>query len=165
MISLIKFFLALLISGFAFFHPVHVSIINVDYYSEKNEMDVSFKIFTDDFQLLFIHLYQIKVDFNTKEEYSHAKDKIDQYLNSHFQIINKGEKYELKFVEIKKNEDSIWFKYKIEGIKPQNKITLVNTVLLDLYMDQKNLVLFKSGETEKGYRFDFKNREYNIDLE
>jgi len=165
MISLIKFFLTLLFSGFAFFHPVHVSIINIDYYSAKKEMDVSFKVFTDDFQLLFIHLYETKIGFNTKEEYFHAKDKIDQYFNSHFQLMDNERKYNLKFVGLKKNDDSVWFNYKIEDIKPQNKLTLVNTVLLDLYIDQKNLVLFKSGETEKGYRYDFKNREFNIDLE
>jgi len=164
MISCLKIYLAILISGFTFFHPVHVSVINIDYFSAKKEMDVSFKVFTDDFQLLFIHLYETKIGFNTKEEYWHAKERIDQYFNSHFQLSDNEKKYSLKFMGLKKNDDSVWFNYKIENLESNKELKLVNTVLLDLYMDQKNLVFFKSGKTEKGYQYDFKNREYYINL-
>ena len=42
-------------------HPVHVSITNVDYLQNENKVELSIKVFKDDFQLLFVHLYQLNL--------------------------------------------------------------------------------------------------------
>ena len=44
-------------------HPVHVSITNMEYFNNEKLLQFSTKIFKDDFQLLFVHLNEINIDF------------------------------------------------------------------------------------------------------
>ncbi len=39
-------------------HPIHVSVTNLDINTEKDTIFISQKMFTDDFNLLFYHLYE-----------------------------------------------------------------------------------------------------------
>ncbi len=53
MFLFIKSFYLLLISNYFFMHPVHVSVTNLEIQSENNSISLSFKVFTDDFQLIY----------------------------------------------------------------------------------------------------------------
>ncbi len=143
-------------------HPIHVSVTNLEFQSEKNTISLSFKVFTDDFQLIINQLYNIQVDLSEKGNYNLHKEKIDSYFQDHFKIIVKGK--ELKYTNegMKKNDEAVWFYYNIALKKEVKTFTIKNSILLDLYPDQKNLLILKKREIEKGYQFNFKKKEYTI---
>ena len=69
------------------------------------------------------------------------------------------------FVRKEQNDDSIWLYYhgKFDQQVPDT-ITLLNTLLLDVFEDQTNLVILTAGGDEKGVRFDYRTREMKIGL-
>ena len=144
-------------------HPVHVSITNVDYHQNQNKAEISIKVFKDDFQLLFVHLYQQNLDFDNIENDLKSKEKINTYFSNHLKVnIDDKEDKELKYIGIKKNEDSIWFLYEIEVSTVPKSIEFINTILLDLYHDQKNMLIFSYNDKEQGFLFNLKDRNYII---
>ena len=152
-----------LVSLYSMMHPVHVSVTNVDYFQNQNKAEISIKVFKDDFQLLFAHLYQINLDIDNIENDLNSQDKINTYFSNHFKInIDDKENKELKYKGIKKNDESIWFLYEIEVSNEPNSIEFINTILLDLYLDQKNMLIFSYNDKEEGFLFNLKRRNYII---
>lgn len=148
-----------------FMHPVHVSITNMEYFKEQKNITVSFKVYNDDFRLLFVHLNEKDINLGVDGNHDKYKSLIDGYFKNHFKlqingkdsltIFNKGWKLE---------EDAYWFYYDIPVKTEIKTVTITNTILFDLYYDQKNLLLFKSGNFEKGYQFNFLENMNQIDL-
>ena len=159
---LIKSLFIFIISNSLLMHPVHVSVTNMEYQPEKDNISLSFKIFTDDFQILFSHLHNISIDFNENGNYYLYQETIDNYFADHFKVFLKDEELVLKNTGIKSNFEATWFFYDIALEKKEETFIIKNTLLLDLYSDQKNLLIFKNGKTEKGYQFNIKKNEYII---
>lgn len=155
--------LILFISAFNLLHPVHVTITNLDYYPSKNKITLSMKVFESDFQLLFVHLYEQKIDFDDPENMKVNQRKINEYFSSHFKIIN-DPNCSLLFQKIKKEDDSIWFYYEALIEKDIKILEISNTIFLDLYFDQKNMLIFNYNQKEKGYLFNLNQTKQIIDL-
>lgn len=145
-------------------HPVHVSITNMDYNINENEIDYSIKVFKDDFQLLFFHLYEKNIDFNDSVEVNKNFELISAYLKKSLQLEVNGEICDQKVNRFEIKSDAIWFYCKSPIKKKIISIKILNTVLLDLYADQKNLLIFTAGDFEKGYQFNLKNKNYLIEF-
>ena len=146
-------------------HPVHVSITNMDYKPDQNKITLSFKVFRNDFQLLFVHLYQLNIDFDDEENYQKYEGKINDYFTSHFKIMdNKDKPYYISYQGMKKDEDSMWFYYDVPINKKKDSFTIINTILFDLYFDQKNMFIFNYNNKEKGYMFNLKQSKQIIDF-
>ncbi len=144
-------------------HPVHVSFTNVEYIEEKNEISVSFQIFTKDFELLFYHLFEINLDLSNQESYNKYQNKTDQYFNHHFKF--GADTLKLENNGYKRTDEFTWFYYRIplKSSLP-DKLIVQNTVLFDLFFDQKNLLIFKNTGFEQGYQFDIRNKKILISL-
>ncbi|HKL09368.1 MAG TPA: DUF6702 family protein [Bacteroidales bacterium] len=115
-------------------HPVHVSFTNVEYLKEEKELSISFQLFTEDFELLFDHLYEADLDLSHRESVVKYQKEIDQYFNHHFQFKHDDLDLKLKNKDIKTTDEFPWFYYQIH-LKTHlpDKIVVHNTVLLDLF--------------------------------
>ena len=161
--SHIKLYL-LLTGSILFSHPVHVSVTNLDYKPDENKMEISIKVFKKDLQLLFVHLNQIKINFDDPESVNENQKRIDTYFSSHFKIRSSLEFF-LIFKDSKLDNEWIWFYYDVKLDKPIKEIEIENTILLDLYFDQKNMLILSMGEKEEGYIFNLKETKQKIDLD
>ena len=165
MFLFIKSFYLLLISNYFLMHPVHVSVTNLEIQSENNSISLSFKVFTDDFQLMIDQLYNVKVDLSENGNYDLHKKQIDNYLKDNFTLINNGKELIFTNTGIKTNDEAVWFFYKTTINKDLKSFVIRNSLMLDLYPDQKNLLILKYGEIERGYQFNFKKKEITINLD
>jgi hypothetical protein len=143
-------------------HPVHVSVCNLEFDSKGLIMSV--KIFQDDLLLAIKTDKRKDID---RLEISEEKNLpfIYNYVRDNIQIgLKKNENLELKYYKFEINEDAIWLYYRIEGLKTGKELYITNTLMLDLYHDQTNLVILNYMGKQNGYRFNYNNREQDIDL-
>jgi hypothetical protein len=148
-------------------HPVHVSYTSVDIAAETGEISMVCKFFTDDLKLLFYHFYERELPFDPgKDLTSDEADLISRHLLGSFALKEQDDKaVNFNFVKKEQNEESIWlyFRGKFDQQMPDT-IALTNTLLLDLFEDQTNLLILTTGGDEKGVRFDYRTREMKIKL-
>jgi len=146
-------------------HPLHVTISNAEINAERCEISVNHRFFTDDFELLFFHLYESVIkpetgkDFNTQEN-----EMIESYMNNAFQLIAEGEEaLKMKIVSKRQQDDILWLEFRGE-LSNCNQVSykLINTIMLDLFDDQTNLVIITSDGVDQGFEFDFREREAMI---
>ncbi|MDX9694462.1 MAG: hypothetical protein RBT49_01610 [Bacteroidales bacterium] len=165
MISWINIFLIYSFIGLADYHPIHVSVANIEYSKDLNKLTVSVKLFEDDFRLLFFHLNQVEVDLKIESNFDKYNDLIKSYFQDHFKLIsNNGEILNLEITSWKINEDAIWFHFDSKVENEIKSLKISNSLLLDLYFDQKNLVIVKTSKRELGFQFDYKTTEKVIIL-
>lgn len=151
----------LLLSVF-YFHPIHVSITNMDIDEQKKEITLSTKIFKDDFRLLFNHLNQIDIDFEDTVSIKINKDLIESYYNKSLKVFINNKIQELRLTDFQTKEDAVWLFGKVEINETIHSIKIRNTVLLDLYFDQKNLLILSLNKKDYAYQFNIKETEFKI---
>lgn len=146
------------------FHPVHYSITNMDYAKNENKIEVYSKIFKDDFRLVLFHLFEKDIKIDDPEILNQNLELIQNYYLSHL-IINQGNKnFTLYHTDITTDDEYIHFNYYFELKNDSTQLEIVNTILLDLYFDQKNMLIFGSNNTEKGYLFNLRETKHKIKL-
>jgi len=146
-------------------HPIHVSITNMEYFPEKNEIEFSTKVFKNDFHLLFIHLKELNIDFENIDSVNKYQDEINTYMSTHINIEINNEQMRIYSSVFKLNDDAIWLSYRCKIKNEIKSIKIINNLLLDLYYDQKNLLIFKFEDQEYAYQFNLENIEFIINAD
>jgi hypothetical protein len=147
-------------------HPVHVSYSNLEINPESGEFTLTLKFFTDDLRLLFIHLYEYDMVLEPDKELSPGQvEMISRYLSDAFIIKNTDNQYfTYSYQQKEQNDESLWLHFKgTLASRNPSEITISNSLLLDLYLDQTNLLIIKWGEFEKGYRCDYQVRNIVVE--
>ncbi len=164
-----NFYALIVLMGLSALHPVHVSYTNLDIAPETGEVSAVCKFYTDDLKLLFYHFYEREIAFDPDQEL--AADEIElvsrHLLGSFFVEDAGGKRIEFRYMKKEQNEESVWlyFEGRLEGqCTDTDSIKVGNTMLLDLYEDQKNLVIVTWGGEERGIGFDYQVREIAVQL-
>ena len=140
----------LLYSVLLMFHPVHVSLLSIDYAQERKIMNVFLRIYYDDFLLDSGIEATGKVKQDSLINNKAFKDLIMKYTNEKIGITinNKLFYTNLDEYNISDNELTMNMSFKIdENISSVSVRNLVNT---NLYNDQTNMIIVKINDFEEG---------------
>jgi hypothetical protein len=143
-------------------HPVHVSVCNIEL--TKNESIIAVKLFSDDFGTVLQNKYNQDFVLSKADEKPY-RDYIINYVGSNLKITfnrNKSLMFEYDYSEV--NEGAIWIYFKADRLNSTEKMKVVNTLMLDLYEDQTNLLIINHEGKQDGFRFNNQVRELEIDL-
>lgn len=147
-------------------HPVHVSVTTVEFNADKQVFDIQFKFFTDDFCAIVFNK-GIPGDVDSLLQVDNREEKIYEYINTHFMLSanrDKSSKNRLKFVGINRVDDSVFLRYEQKAQRKMDNITISNTLLTDLFMDQTNLLIFSYKDIQKGHQFTYSDISVDISL-
>ena len=160
----ISFVLVSSLSGL--FHPIHVSVTSIEYVEDQKNFFVSFKIFTDDFETILFNKYGVELKINDDPNPETQIPYFNRYISDSFRfMVNDEGKMDPRFERKRKNEDSVWLFYSFSG--NQQKIesaTVHNAIMIDMFDDQINLLIFKYLDFEGGYQFSKGKVDLRIDL-
>jgi len=149
-------FLIFSFSSITYAHPVHLSVTNLEYFENNNYFHLSIRLFVDDFETILNYNNNIEINLGKPNEHNEADFFITKYINNNFLIeVNNqtipANKYILTNYEIK--DISIWLTFKIRHRKNFDSITITNKLMFDLFLDQKNMLIFT--QNNKQYAIDF----------
>jgi len=162
--------MTLVITGFLYIfttanvHPFHVSVCEI-YHNEKTQsLEISLKIFIDDFELSIQK--RGDSDFILTESNPDHIDSIpiENYLKDHFTIKLNGKVLKLHFLGFEFNNDAILCYLEAEKVKKINQIELRNSIITEVYDDQINLTHFQLKGEMKSVKTNKDNLIASIDL-
>ena len=131
------------------FHPIHVSVTEVDYSKDEKSLQVAHKVFIDDFEKRLEELYQVELEIGLAKEHSNCNQFIMKYLNDHFEMMVNGKQLKGNWVGKEIEGPAIWVYMEYPDIKKVKSIKVENRILLETFNDQKNLVHFNYNGDEK----------------
>jgi hypothetical protein len=141
-------------------HPLYISVTEMNYNATDKNLEISCKIFTDDFEKTLANSYKAKVDLTKPADKNEADRMVKEYVKSHLLLKIDNKAVPLEFVGFEKENDAVWSYFEVQHISvAPKKIDIVNSILYDTYDKQINLMHVSVGGNRKSYRLNYPDKE------
>ena len=146
--SLLLFFIIPLFA-FTTLHKYYISVTQINYIEEKQSVQITSRIFIDDFENILRQRYDESITLAGKEEPKTINTFIEKYLKEKIAIkINNNETI-ITFIGKEYEGDIMRCYLEIEGVESIQSIEISNKILFDLFEDQQNIVKTKINSKQK----------------
>ena len=133
-------------------HPLHLSSTELNYNLKESTMEVSCRIFTDDFEDILSKKYKVKADLSVEAKHKEMDQLVHKYITAHLQLAANGKILPLNYIGFEKDNEAVVVYMESAKVKNIVKLETISTVLYDLFDDQTNIFHL----TFKGNRHSFK---------
>lgn len=147
------FFLALIfpLLSYTIVHKYYVSVTEVEYVEAKKSVQITSRVFINDFEALLRQRYDKNITLAIENEKSTVNFYTKKYLKEKFKLKINNQEVEFKFLG-KEYEDDIMISYlEIININNIQSIQATNQVLFDIFPGQQNIVRFKVNSKNKSF--------------
>lgn len=161
------FFLLLFSNGHSR-HEFHASVTKIEYNAKEQVFEISMRVFTDDLEKA------LSIASNTKVVLSEATglgtDKndplIQQYVQAHFRFLTPQKQVKpIKYIGHEVEADANWLYLEMPFAESFQGGVLKQTVLMETFDDQVNMVNIKYQAQKKTFVFRKSQPVHNISLE
>lgn len=130
-------------------HNFHVGITEIRYAEDTQTYQVTMQLITHDLEDAVERTTGDTLKLATPSENPDAEELIYSYVAKHFSMQADGKTLTLKRVGIEHQRDEQSFLYfETEKMPPAGEITVTNTVLMELFSKQTQIInVFQNGET------------------
>lgn len=149
--------LAIPLLAFTSLHKYYISVTQIDYIKDKQSVQITSRIFIDDFENLLREKYDEGTELAIKEEAKTTDLYIERYLKEKIKIKINNENVDINFIGKEYDADIMRCYLEIENIKSIKSINISNSVLFDLFNDQQNIVKTKINSKQKSFILTVKN--------
>jgi hypothetical protein len=155
-------FCNIIFAVYLFLHPIHVSIAEFFYNKDSKTIEITHKIYLDDLEDAINAKFKTKYDI-LKDYKNEGFEKIlKQYLMENLEISIDGTVLKLEFIGKELDGDAMWCYYEIKGVKKIKIIEVSNSVLMDFYEDQVNILNVNYLGKKKSLMLSGKNKKDKI---
>ena len=124
-----------------FFHPLHISVTEIEYNNKVNSLQIISRIFVDDLETAIRDEKKSpNLDILNPKGGQETKALIADYLEKHFIISLDGKKQKMNFLGYEEENFAFVCYLEIESITEFKILEVENTVITEMYSDQSNLV-------------------------
>ncbi len=128
----------------SFVHQFHFSETLIEWIPRDGKMQMTIKVFTDDWDLAMLQASSADFDENAQ-----------RYLNEHVKISGSNDTIHWHYVGHERDGDLYYHYLETDRISFPEELTVQMNILMELYGDQKNLLNFrKDGQTKSLYFLD-----------
>jgi len=117
----------------------------MDIDSQKGNVILSIRIFTDDLETILHNKYNVDGWIGTPKEHRDSRQLLREYIHERFSIaVNNGKKIDLQTDSISIVEDCMWFYMKGTVQQTIRQVEIDNRLLTDFFAKQKNLMIINN---------------------
>jgi hypothetical protein len=127
-------------SEVALAHPFYVSVTEINHNATDKNLEISCKIFTDDFETALYKSSGVKVDlFNPKDK--QGTDKIiAAYFKKHLVLKLDNKPVVLEFLGFERESEAVWSYLQVSNTAAPKKIDINNDLLYESFNEQIHLI-------------------------
>lgn len=155
---LLSLFKWLSFSAVLFLHPYYISMTDINYNNKAKSLEVSVRIFTDDFEKVLRQNCNCKVDLLKPQDKKAMSILINRYIQEHLQLKVNGEAKTLEFAGYQQEEESVWNYFQIKNMQQVKQIEMNNSLLHDLREEQINMLHVNINGKEQSNKLDYPNK-------
>jgi hypothetical protein len=137
------------------FHPFHVSTTEINYNAAEKTLEISCRIFTDDFESALNKQYNTKADFASAALKTNMDSLAKKYVQSHLQLKAEGKPVVMSYLGFEKENEAVYVYLQVDKVASAQKLEAVNSILHNLYDDQINIMHVIVGGNRKSSKLDY----------
>ena len=131
--------LAFVAGGFST-HPIFVSVTEIEHNAKDKTLEISCKIFTDDFEKTLRKVYNTHVDLFLAKDKPAMNKLVNDYVQKHLKIAVNGKPAALKFIGYEQIEEGIYSYYQADNITAVKNISVTDNILYEYNAQQMSLL-------------------------
>ena len=137
---------------FAPSHAYHASITEMRYNGPQKQLEISIKVFTDDFEKALSRGQKAPVRLSTPGPLPSVRTA--EYLRRQLVIKTAtGGALPFQFLGMQAEKDAYWLYCKVALPRTMAGLQIRNAVLLDVFPDQSNILNFEAGSKKQSVLF------------
>ncbi len=120
-------------------HPIYVSVAEIEHNAKAQTLQVSYKIFTDDFEKTLRNNTTLKVDLINPKNRELMNTVVNAYLQKHFTIKVNGKAVSLHLLGFEEIEEGIYSYFEADKITDVKTVEVFNNVLYEYQPQQMGI--------------------------
>ena len=121
-------------------HPIFVSVTTIEHNAASKTLEISCKIFTDDFESVLRKKYSTKVDLLDVKFAPSMNKLVNEYIQKHLIIKAEGKVVVLNFIGFEQQEEGIITYFEVKDIARVNKIDVIDNILYEEKPQQMEII-------------------------
>ena len=117
-------------------HPIYMSVTEIEHNAKDKTLEISCKIFTDDFEKTLRQTYKGIVDLINPKDKVAMNKLVSNYVQAHLSIKVQGRPVALQFMGYEQQEEGITSYYQVNNVDAVKKIDITDNILYE-YKDQQ----------------------------
>jgi len=124
-------------------HKYYLSLTQIEYKSESKSLQIIINVFMDDIETALNKDYSIDLQLTTKNELTDNDVYFKKYLEQHLHLKIDDLSSSFNYLGKEYDGDLVYFYLEIENINSLKTIEVDNTILIDHFPEQQNLIKSK----------------------
>lgn len=155
----------LMIALLSLHHPFFVSMAEMNYNAKDKELEVSVRIFTDDFENAIRKYHPgVKIDIIHPANAEQMNQFVNEYIQKHLQLkINDGA-VQMAFAGFEQQSESIWTYFEVKNVTGIKKLDITDDILHDYNTSQINMMHIKVNDNEQSYKLDYPDKKASFNF-
>ncbi|WP_255557635.1 DUF6702 family protein [Flavobacterium taihuense] len=150
-VTLLLFF-TLAMSSFGV-HKFYMAIYQINYAPEKKMLQITSRIFIDDINKTLEKKHNKKFFLGTDKESAESLYLLKKYLSENFTLKVNGQSKGMNFLSKEMDGDVLVCYLNIKDVSKIKTLEIYNSVLLDCFAEQQNIVHVTVFDTKKSFLF------------
>ena len=139
----------------SFNHPFFVSVTEINHNAGDKNLEISCKIFTDDFETALTKSTGSKIDLFNPRDKQLAEKQIAAYIKKHLIIKLDSKPVNLEFVGFERENEALWSYLQVANTSAPKKVEINNDLLYDAFDQQINLMHISVGGNRKSAKLNY----------
>lgn len=127
-------------AGLPVSHPFHVSVVEINHNATDKTLEISCKIFTDDFEKVLTQNYKTRVDLTNPPDKKAMDSVVKKYIFSHLAVSVDGKPGTFSYLGFEKDAEAVYSYVQLDNVAAVKKVELMNNLMHDLFTDQVNII-------------------------
>lgn len=136
-------------------HPLHVSTTEISFNPKGKSLEISCRIFTDDFENVLAKTFKTKTDLSKPAMQKEMDALIKQYLTKNLKFQVNGKPVAASYIGFEIDHEATNVYLEIENVASLQGIGLTNSILYDLFDDQMNILHVERSGARKSARTNY----------
>ncbi|HEY9185924.1 MAG TPA: DUF6702 family protein [Salegentibacter sp.] len=130
-------------------HEYYLSVTEINYKAESQSLQIVTRVFVDDFEEVLRKRFNDDIRLVKDNEEGPVRKMIERYLGQKLQLESNGKMHQLKYLGKEYDNDQVILYIEVGEVLPFTEISIANSILTDLFDDQKNVIHVKVNGVTK----------------
>ena len=135
-------------------HPFFISVIEINHNAKEATVEVSVRIFTNDFEKTLQKYTTSKLDMVNPPDNAFLEKQISSYLTQTIKLRINGQSVTTHYIGHEIQKESVWSYFEIPKVAELKKLEIDCSLLYDFEKTQSNIIHVKSKGEDKSYKLD-----------
>ncbi|MDB9836858.1 hypothetical protein OAC51_08150 [Flavobacteriaceae bacterium] len=150
----ILFFVFTFLSSSSSLHDYYVSSTEVVFVEDKQQLQVTTRVFIDDLEAYFNAQTEDKIQLQPDLEPAKIDSLVHVFFKNNFNIFFDKKEVGIQYIGRQYKEDQILIFAEATEVSPPTSIEIHNTILIPFRSDQQNIVHLKTVNSKKSFLMD-----------